>query len=63
MNEIENARIVKADLSMEDHGVLTFDLVLEGYGWGCNFGGYVLGKGMLAHLTMNLKVTPLVLKQ
>lgn len=45
MNEIENAKIVKADLSMEDLGVLTFDLVLEGCGWGCNFGGYVLGKG------------------
>jgi len=45
MNKIENAKIVSADLSMEDLGVFTFDLVLEGYGWGCNFGGYVLGKG------------------
>lgn len=47
MNEIENAKIIRADLSMEDHGVLTCDLVLEGYGWGCNFGGYVLGQGWL----------------
>lgn len=47
MSEIENAKIFSADLSMEDHGVLTFDLVLEGNGWGCNFGGRVLGKGWL----------------
>lgn len=47
MSEIENARITKADLSMEDHGVLTMDLILEGNGWGCVFGGYVLGHGWL----------------
>lgn len=47
MSKIENAKITKADLSMEDHGVLTMDLVLEGGGWGCVFGGYVLGHGWL----------------
>ena len=47
MNDIENARIVKADLSMADHGVLCFELQLDGNGWGCNFGGYVIGRGHL----------------
>lgn len=32
---------------MADHGVLTSDLVLNGYGWGVCYGGYVLGKGYL----------------
>jgi len=47
MKEIQNAKITKADLSMADHGVLTLELVLEGRGWGCVFGGYVLGYGYL----------------
>lgn len=42
---IENAKIVSADLSMEDHGVLVLELILEGDGWGVTFGGRVLGKG------------------
>ena len=45
--KIENAKITFADLSMSDHGVLTLQLVLEGDGWGCTFGGYVIGKGYL----------------
>ena len=45
--EIKNAKITKADLSMEDHGVLTLWLTIEGNGWGVNLGGYVLGKGFL----------------
>ena len=32
---------------MKDHGCLTFDLVLEGKGWGCSFGGYCIGHGYL----------------
>lgn len=30
---------------MKDHGCLTLDLVLNGNGWGCVFGGCCLGKG------------------
>ena len=45
--EIENAKITSANLSMADHGILTLRLVLEGAGWGCVYGGYVLGKGYL----------------
>lgn len=44
---IENARIQEVRLTFEDHGVLTLDLVLEGRGWGCCFGGYVLGHGYI----------------
>ena len=45
--EIENAKITSADLDMRDHGVLTYYLTLDGRGWGCNFGGIVIGKGYL----------------
>ncbi len=45
--KIENAKITSADLSMEDHGCLTFNMVLDGGGWGCNYGGYCLGHGYL----------------
>lgn len=45
--EIENAKITSANLSMADHGVITLSLILEGAGWGCVYGGYVLGKGYL----------------
>ena len=44
---IENAKITDVDLSMADHGVLTLSLVLDGGGWGCRYGGYVLGHGYL----------------
>ena len=43
--EIQNARITDVDLSMADHGCLTLKLVLNGGGWGCVYGGYVLGHG------------------
>lgn len=43
--EIENAKITNANLSMADHGVLTLSLALQGAGWVCVYGGYVLGKG------------------
>lgn len=45
--EIENAKITNADLSMEDHGCLCLRLTLEGQGWGCCFGGRVIGKGYI----------------
>lgn len=45
--KIENAKITSVDLSMEDHGCLTCDLVLDGSGWGCVYGGYCLGHGYL----------------
>ena len=45
MKEIQNAKITKVDLSMADHGCLTLELGIEGKGWGCCFGGYVLGYG------------------
>jgi len=47
MNEIENARITKADLSMADHGCFTLALTLEGSGWCVVFGGYAIGTGYL----------------
>ena len=45
--EIDNALITRVDLSMADHGVLVLELTLEGGGWGCVFGGEVIGKGYL----------------
>ena len=45
--KIENAKITSVDLSMEDHGCLTFYMGLNGEGWGCNYGGYCLGHGYL----------------
>ncbi len=44
---IENAKITHADLSMADHGVLCYELTLEGRGWGCVYGSRVIGKGYL----------------
>ena len=45
--EIVNAKIESAELTMEDHGILTFYLTLSGEGWGCVYGGYCLGHGYL----------------
>ena len=45
--EVVNAKITRADLSMADHGVLCYYLTLEGRGFGCNYGGRVIGKGYL----------------
>lgn len=45
--EICNARIEKTEITMADHGVLTFWLILNGGGWGVGFGGYCIGKGYL----------------
>ena len=43
--KIENAQIKSVDLSMEDHGCLTMNMVLEGDGWGVCYGEICLGKG------------------
>ena len=45
--EIRNAQIKGAELTMENHGCISFDVVVEGAGWGCVFGGYSLGHGYL----------------
>lgn len=45
--KIENARITKADISMEDHGCITMSLALSGGGFGVVYGGYCLGHGYL----------------
>ena len=42
---IENAKITSVSLTMADHGCLTFWLTVDGGGWGCNIGGYCIGKG------------------
>lgn len=43
--DIQNARIKSTKITMEDHGCLTFWLMLEGAGWGVGLGGYCIGKG------------------
>ena len=40
--EIENVKITSTQLGYEDHGIFTCNLILDGYGWGCSFGGYAL---------------------
>lgn len=42
MKEILNAKIASTVLGTEDHGVMTCYITLEGAGWGCSYGGYVL---------------------
>jgi len=38
--EIKNARIKSTMLGMEDHGIFTAFLYVEGDNWACGFGGY-----------------------
>lgn len=45
--EIVNALIENVSLSMEDHGVLCYYLTLRMDGFGCSYGGRVIGKGYL----------------
>lgn len=47
MIKIENVQITDVSISMADHGCLTFWITVEGDGWGCNIGGYCIGKGYL----------------
>lgn len=42
--KLENALIKNVSLSSSAYCCLTFDLTLEGSGWGCVYGGYCLGK-------------------
>ena len=44
---IENAKIEDVNLSMADHGCMTLSMTLIANGWGCVYGGYVLGYGYL----------------
>ena len=44
---IQNAQIRSADLTMEDHGCISFNAIIEGAGWGYIFGGYSLGHAYL----------------
>jgi hypothetical protein len=39
---IENVVIESTMLGTQDHGIMTFMLMLKGDGWGCGFGGYCL---------------------
>jgi hypothetical protein len=41
---IQNARIRRTTLGYEDHGILTFMLILEWPGAGVGFGGYALDR-------------------
>ena len=43
--EIRTAKIIDTAITMEDHGCLTFDLMLEGSGWRVNYGGYAIAHG------------------
>ena len=38
--KIENAKITRTMLGIEDHGIMTCMITVEGPGWGCGFGGY-----------------------
>ena len=43
--EIVNAKIEAVDMTTLDHGVLTLSMPIKGEGWGCVYGGRVLGVG------------------
>lgn len=45
MDGVRNARIRSTMLGVEDHGMLTFYLLIEGDGWSQGFGGYVADDG------------------
>lgn len=45
--KIINMVIEKADISMENYGVAVLQMGLKGSGYGCTYGGYVLGIGYL----------------
>lgn len=45
--EILNAKITSTSITMAEHGVLTFWVTVQGGGWGCSIGGYVIGNGYL----------------
>lgn len=41
---IENCKITKTQLGIEDHGMMIFFITVEGCGWGVSIGGYSLDK-------------------
>lgn len=41
MLEVKNVEIVDAEIEIEDHGLMTFGLLVKGEGFGVNVGGYV----------------------
>ena len=43
-NGIYTGKIIDTTLGIEDHGIMTLYLHIEGDGWGCSFGGYALDK-------------------
>lgn len=44
---IENVKITNTSITMEDHGILTFYIIVEGAGIRVNLGGYCIGSGYL----------------
>ena len=40
--EIKNAKISSTMLGREDHGIMTFMIYIDGYGFSCGIGGYCL---------------------
>ena len=40
--EIKNAKISSTMLGREDHGIMTFMIYIDGYGFRCGIGGYCL---------------------
>ena len=55
--KIENVQISRVDLSMADYGVLTLEMPITGNGWGCVYGGRVIGQGYLG--AKEFKGTPM----
>ena len=46
-NVVENVKITNTSITMEDYGVLTFNITVEGDGFIVNLGGYSIGSGYL----------------
>ena len=44
---VNNVIITNTSITMEDHGVLTFDITVAGDGFSVNLGGYCIGLGYL----------------
>ena len=55
--KIENVQISRVDLSMADYCVLTLEMPIVGNGWGCVYGGRVIGQGYLG--AKEFKGTPM----
>lgn len=44
MTTTENATITRVEIGIEDHGILTMGVWLEGDGWGVMYGGFALDR-------------------